>query len=277
VGLKLSCSSLAFSDMTWDAALAEIKKLGFRYADLAMFEGWTHVFPSTLAEPEAHGKKIAEVCERLGIEPIAIHANFVLGDPAQFPGLTVPDPAARKTILTHFERVVTCARTAEIPLVNVQPGKLIEGVARETCFKNAKDMLTQMHAIAARRGLVLSFENHRGSIGERPEDAQEILDAVPGLRLDYDISHVMASSISLEETHELWRHIAHVGVRNAKPDCHDEPVRDGKLDYPIKPFLDAFNERKVNAYVSVEYFDPAKRSSIAPLKAILEAEGVSPT
>ena len=97
-GLKISCSSLAFSDMTWEAALVEIKKLGFHYADLAMFEGWTHVFPSMLTEPEAHGKKIGSVCERLEIEPIAIHTNFAIGDRKQFPGITLPDPSARKTM-----------------------------------------------------------------------------------------------------------------------------------------------------------------------------------
>lgn len=274
MGLKLSCSSLAFSDMTWDAALAEIKKLGFHYADLAMFEGWTHVSPSALADPEAHGKRIAEVCDRLKIEPIAIHANFALGDRDRFPGLTISDPAARRTILSHFERVVTCARNAEIPLVNVQPGKFIDGVPRETCLKNAKEMLTQMHAIAARRGLVLSFENHTGSIAQQPEDALYILNDVSGLRLDYDTSHVVANSISVEQTLELMRFVAHVGVRNAKPESHDEPIQDGKLSYPIKPFLDAFREAKVNAYVSVEYFKPEKRASIAPLKAILEGEGI---
>src|SRR5437867_3672467 len=136
-GLKLSCSSLAFSDKTWDSALEEIKKLGFRYADLAMFEGWTHVSPSELSDPEAHGKKIAAACEKLLVEPIAVHASFSPPGLKGFPGLTAPDPKARKTVLEHFHRVVLCARTAEVPLVNVQPGKFIEGLSREACLKNA--------------------------------------------------------------------------------------------------------------------------------------------
>ncbi|GEM_PF-2471999 len=275
VGLRLSCSSLAFSDRTWEEALAEIKRLGFRYADLAMFEGWTHVFPSTLADPEGHGKKIAEACAKLQVEPIAIHASFAIGDRKQFPGLTIADPAARKTILAHFERVVTCARTAEVPLINVQPGRFVEGVPREMCLKNAIDMLTQMHAMAARRGIALSFENHSDSIAESPRDALAILNGVAGLRLDYDPSHVVARSISLEETLPLMKFVSHVGVRNAKPGDFNLPVTGGKLDYAIGPFLEAFRQAKVNAYVSVEYFEPEQRPSIAPLKAILEAEGVT--
>src|SRR6185503_16032720 len=127
--LRLACSSLAFSDVKWDEALEQIKSLGFRYAELAMFEGVAHVNPSSLSEPDAHAKKIVAICGRLEIEPIAILANFVLGDPNQFPGLTTPDPAARKSILAQFERVVACARVAEIPLIHLLPGRFIEGVA----------------------------------------------------------------------------------------------------------------------------------------------------
>lgn len=276
-GLKLSCSSLAFSDMEWDKALEEIQKLGFHYVDLAMFEGWTHINPSGLSDPEGHGKKIATVCGRLQMEPIAIHANFVLGDPKQFPGLTVSDAGARKTILTQFERVVTCARTADIPLVNVMPGRFVENVPHETCLKNAGDLLTQMHALAARRGLVLSFENHTDSIGQHPDDALYLLEHVPGLRLDYNPSHVVYNQYSLQQTAELMKHIAHVGIRNAKPGEYNLPLVDGELSYPIRPFLDAFIAAKVNAYVSVEYFRPADRANIPGLKAILEREQVLST
>ncbi len=277
VGLKLSCSSLAFSDLTWEAALGEIKRLGFRYADLAMFEGWAHVSPSALIDPEGHAKKITEECARLELEPIALDADFALGDRKQFPGLTVLDPAARKTILGHFERVVRCARAADVPLINVQPGKFIPDIPRAACLKNAIDMLTQMHAMAARPGLVLSFENHTGSIAQQPADGLEILDAIPGLRLNYDPSHVVANSISVEETLPLMPHVAHIGIRNAKPGSYNEPVEDGKLAYPIKPFIDAWRCARINAYVSVEYYEPAKRDSIPALKQVLEREGISVT
>ncbi len=258
--------------MPWDAALEEIKKLGFQYVDLAMFEGWAHISPSQLSDPEGHAKRITAVCSRLDLDPIAIHANFAIGDPKQFPGLTVPDPAARKTILAQFERVVACARAAAIPLVNVQPGKFIENVAPETCLKNATDILSQMHAIAARRGLWLSIENHTGSIAQHPDDAAKILEAVTGLRLDYDLSHVVCNQYSLEQTMPLMKHVAHVGVRNAKPDDYDVPIEHGELSYAIQPFLEAFRKEKVNAFVSIEYFSPARRPSIVPLKSILERE-----
>jgi len=275
-GLKLSCSSLAFSDMEWDAALAEIKKLGFRYADLAMFEGWTHrPFPSMLTDPDGHAKKIVAACGKLEIEPIAIHAEFVLGDRQTFPGLTVPDAAARKTILIQFERVVSCARAAEIPLINVQAGKFIDGTPRETCLKNAIDLLTQMHAMAARRGLTLSFENHSGTIAELPEDALRILTDVPGLRLDFDPSHIVRNSISPEATVSLMKHVAHVGIRNAKPGDYNLPIKDGKLYFDIKPFLAAFQEKAVKAFVSIEYYEPSMRDNIPKLKQILEAEGIA--
>src|SRR4029077_3918419 len=104
------------------------------------------------------------------------HANFVLGVPTHFPGLTTADAAARKTILALFERVVTAARIADIPLIIVTPGRLIETVSPDACLKNACDMLTQMHALVARRGLMLAIGNQTGSIGQQPADAQKILE-----------------------------------------------------------------------------------------------------
>lgn len=274
-GLQLACSSLAFSDMTWEEALAAIGKLGFHCADLAMFEGWTHVSPSQLAEPEVHGKKITAACARLGVEPIAIHTNFAIGDRKTFPGLTTPDPEVRKTILAHFERVVACAAAAEIPLVNVQPGKFQDRQSRQDCIKNAIELLKPMQERAARLGILLSFENHTGSIGEKPEDCVALLEKVPGLKLDFDFSHVVACGITLEQTRPLWKHVAHVGIRNAKKGSFNEPVRDGKLDYDVAGFLDALRNARVDAFVSVEYYEPKMRENIGPLKTILEKNRVA--
>lgn len=276
-GLKLSCSSLAFSDLAWQKALEEIKKLGFRYADLAMFEGWCHVSPSMLSEPERHGRMIAEVCKKLGIVPIAIHANFNPNQAPKFPGLTTPDAAARAKILDQFERVAVCARTAGVPLVNVQPGAFVEKTPRKECLDRAAELLAKMVKIAGNRGLVLTFENHAGSIAQEPADALALLEAAPGLRLDYDPSHVVACSIPVERTIPLMKYVAHVGIRNAKAGSYNEPIREEKLSYALEPFLDAFRAAKVNAFVSVEYYEPRMREYLAPLKAILERAGVPNT
>ena len=273
-GLEMSCASLAYSDMSWDKALSEMKKQGFRSADLAMFEGWTHISPSQLTNPEAHGQRIAEVCRELQINPIAIHANFAVGKRGKFPGLTTPDPEARKTILEHFDRVVTCARVAEIPLINVQPGRFIDGMKREECLKLSGDMLNEMQKRAARAGITLSFENHTGSVGERPEDCLTLLKAAPGLKLDYDFSHTVACGYSVEETKPLLQYIAHIGIRNAKKGNYNLSVSSDTLDYPLDDFLAALRKAHVNAYVSIEYFEPKMREHIPALKKILENHGV---
>lgn len=269
-GLELSCASLAFSDMSWEEALAAIKKLGFRCIDLAMFEGWTHLSPSQLTEPEAHGRRIAAVCAKLAVEPIAIHTNFAIGDRRKFPGLTTPDPQLRKTILEHFDRVLTCARVAEVPLVNLQPGRWLDKEPRKNCLANALELLRPMQERAAKHGIVLSFENHTGSIGERPEDCLTLLEGAPGLKLDYDFSHVVACGLSLEQTRPLWPYVAHVGVRNARQGSYNEPVRDGRMDFDLAAFVAALRQAKVNAYVSVEYYQPEMRVHVAALKKVLE-------
>lgn len=266
-GLKISCSSLGFADMKWDEALEAMRDLGFRHADLAMFEGWVHINPSELVEPEEHGKAVRATCSRLGIEPIALHGNFA-------GGLTNPDAEVRRRILTHFERVARCAETAGIPLVNVQPGAFLKDRTREECIANAVETLRGMLRITMDRKLILTFENHAGSIGEQPGDALRILEGVPGLRLDYDPSHVVCSSIPLERTLPLLRYVAHVGIRNARPGSYNEPIRGDSLDYDLGAFLAAFRRAGVNAFVSVEYYEPRMRENIPKLKSILEGHGL---
>ena len=86
-----------------------------------MLEGSAHINPSALSDPEAHGKKIAAVSARLEIEPIAIHANFVLGDANLFPGLTTADAAARKYLATQMEAYFFGAG-ADVAAGYVKPG-----------------------------------------------------------------------------------------------------------------------------------------------------------
>ncbi len=172
------------------------------------------------------------------------------------------------------QALAASAAAAGIPLVNVQPGNPIASVPRETCLRNAIEALREMVDVARGKGIALTFENHTGSIAQAPADALAILDAVPGLGLDYDPSHVVACSIRLEDTLPLMKRVAHAGIRNAKPGSYDEPIEGGKLLYDPAPFLDAFRAAGVDAYVSVEYYEPKMRDSIAPLKAILEKEGI---
>jgi sugar phosphate isomerase/epimerase len=272
----LSCSSLAFEGVKWDEALDAIKGLGFQYAELGMLEGKGHVNPSSLSDPESHGKKIAAVAERLEIEPIAIHVDLALGDPRQFPGLTTPDAAARKAILAHFERVVAAARAAEIPLIIVAPGRPVESLSPDTCMKHACDVLTQMHAMVARRGLTLAIQNREDCIGQHPEETQQILEKVPGLRLDYRIAHIVSNEYSVERTAALVKYVAHVGVRNAKPGAVEHPLENGELSYSILPFLEMFKSKEVDAFVSVEHSRTSDRIEISRVKAILEEAGVTP-
>ncbi len=274
-GLRQSCSSLAFSDRTWEAALAEIRRLGFRYAELAMFEGWTHVGPSRLSEPEAHGRKIAAACHRLGLVPVALHANFALAEPKPWPGLTVADPAARRTLIEQFEHVLICAEAASVPLINVQPGSWLKDVPHAPSLQHAAATLRAFQERAEHAGVHLSFENHTGSIAEQPDDALALLEAVPGLGLDLDLSHVVANRLTLERIQPLLKHVVHADVRNARPGDYNAPVNGDHLDYDLGVFLDVLQDLKPVMYLSVEYYEPKMQPQIAPLKTILEHEGVA--
>jgi sugar phosphate isomerase/epimerase len=262
-------------DVLPEDTLEAIRELGFYYVDLAMFEGWTHVSPSKLRKPEKHGTEIASVCERVGIQPIAIHANFNPRQEEGFPGLTVADERVRAKLLEQFERVVACAVSGGVPLVNVQPGHFLDDMPRRRSLDHAVALLKAMQRTAKRRGVTLTFENHSGSIAEQPEDALYLLESVEGLRLDYDPSHVVAQSIPVESTRTLMPYVAHVGIRNAKPGNYNLPMGEEGLDYDGSEFIGYFREYGVNAYVSVEYFEPSMRPEIPKLKDWLRQRGVA--
>ena len=275
-GLRISCSSLAFSDMGWEEALELMRKQGFRCAELAMFEGWTHVDPSRLDDPEAHGKKIAEASKRIGIEAVCIHANFAPGvDRGSFPGITTPDEKLRDAVVEHCARVIRCARAAGIPLVNVQPGRFVAGEPRERSIERATRVLRKMMASAREHEVRLSFENHTGSLGERPGDVLALLEGVEGLELDYDLSHVVANSITVEQSRPLLPRVGHVAIRNARPGDYGLPVEGGELAFDLGPYLAALRDAGVEGHIAVEYFKPEQRPDNLRLKAILEKLGVA--
>ena len=151
---------------------------------------------------------------------------------------------------------------------------LLAGTVGGKLDATIQGLLNAMLALAARRGLLLSVENHSGSIAQDPSDAERILEDVPGLGLDYDMAHAISNSISLGQVTPLIKHIVHVGVRNAKPGDFNVSTTDLRLDFELGPQLNALRAANVNAYVSVDYFRPSERASLTPLKNILEGAGV---
>lgn len=110
----------------------------------------------------------------------------------------------------------------------------------------------------------LSFENHTGSIGERPDDILAILEGAPGLRLDCDLSHLVACAVAASDTAPLIPYVHYIALRNAISGNFNRLVENDQLDFDVRPYFALL--AGVDRYSAVEYYEPGMRQRIVPLK-----------
>lgn len=261
--MKISCSLLAYVNLDIESGLRQVKALGFKWVDLAFFQGWTAVGPSQVAEAGAWSEPIKAWLADLGLMAVAVHASFGAN-------LCALSEEEKAKVTRETEALAGLAAQCGAPLVNVQPGHQTEDQSLDEALEGAIGAMTELLEVCRRQGAALSFEAHTGSIGERPEQCLRILEAVPGLRLDYDPSHFVAQEIPFSETEDLLRYVAHVGIRNARPGDFNVPMEGDQVDYDLGWLIEQLKRREYEGALSVEYFQPGMEDSVVSLKRLLE-------
>jgi sugar phosphate isomerase/epimerase len=104
---------------------------------------------------------------------------------------------------------------------------------------------------AAAAGLELRIEAHLGSIVSTPELVQDLVGAVPGMRLALDPSHFVTQSIGMDRIRPLAADAGHVHVRGAKPGIIQTAWSRNETDFDA--LLDALTETRYAGVICVEY------------------------
>jgi sugar phosphate isomerase/epimerase len=249
--MYLSCSTLCFEladhpDIR--KVLETIKALGFGAVDLAAFEGWQNVNPSSLAAGDErwirHFLKALDATE-LAVSSFNCGFSFQVDD---------PDSSATDRIAQEFEALLDLASRVRCPNLTVQPGRSITGYDDEELFDVARTRLAELGRRAQARGLTLSVEGHQGSLLEDPVTAMRMMDALwPVVGFTYDPSHWAMQRIPLPETEPLLAVTYHVHVRDAAPDAMQAVMGQGDVDFDW--LVSTLQARAYEGAIAIEYFN----------------------
>ena len=229
--------------------LARIKGMGFAAVDLAAFENWQNVNPSSLLTDngQAWTRSFAEALAVTGLRV----SSFNCGSSTR---LNDPNPAAFAQYTREYQALLDFAEAVGCPNLTVQPGYPIEGYDLGTLLDTTRGHLAELAKLNEGRAITLSFEGHQGSILEDPANAIAMMNVLwPDAGFTYDPSHWAMQDIPLSETEALLDTTYHVHVRNAALDKMQETMAAGVVDFHW--LIAALKARGYDGAVAIEYFN----------------------
>jgi sugar phosphate isomerase/epimerase len=233
---RIACGSLCFSRLPFQQACAQIARLGFRSVDIAVMENWAHFNPSRLVENLEDAVAAAQsAVERHGLIPVAFNASAGASDAAHEP--------------PRFRAICAFAQALAVPVVcYVAP---LEVVGLERAVRRYEPLL----AIAEEHGLTLAVEAHARTLLERPEAAVAFCEALPGIALTLDPSHMYAGPNEGAPFDALYRLTRHTHWRDSGRSWERVQLPVGEGDVDFEGVVRGLRAAGYRGAFSVEYID----------------------
>ncbi len=228
--LKLACADFTFPLLPHDAALDLIAAMGFDGVDVGLFEGRSHLQPSTeFRGAERAGKRLGK---RLGDRGLKA-ADIYLQTAADFVSLAPNHPEAprRRKARDLFRRTLDYAQACGTRHVSALPGVRFREEPAAASFARAADELAWRCAAAAAAGLVFSVEAHLGSIVPNPQQTLRLVQRVAGLTLTLDYTHFTRMGIADSQVEPLIQYASHFHARGARKGRLQTSLAENTIDY----------------------------------------------
>jgi sugar phosphate isomerase/epimerase len=249
---RLSCADSAFPRLSHEAALMVIADLGFRHADVCVFEGYKHNPPDVVvADADRSADVVSERLARHELDAVDVFA--ILGNPLELSALAInhPDPAEREEAMRRFRSIVRFASQIGAPGITLLPGSVFEGTTPQESLDRSAGELQKRAEVAGEAGLALSIEPHYESVVETPALCQELLDKAPDVTVTLDHGHFVFQGFAQDEIDVLLSRTRHLQLRQAAKGDMQAPARKGSIDYGL--MLDRLAERRYYGYLGLEY------------------------
>jgi sugar phosphate isomerase/epimerase len=249
--LKLACADFTFPLLKHERALDLISAIEVDGVDIGLFEGRSHLWPSTEFERlDVNAKTLAD---KLGDRGLKCADVFLQMDPDFIPfAINHPEAERRQKARDWFARTLDYAARAGSPHVTTLPGVFFEDVEpREASWKRSQEELTWRVERAQQYKLVFGVEAHVGSLAPDPAEALRMVQGVPGLTLTLDYTHFTRIGLPDSASEPLLNYASHFHVRGAREGRLQCNFKDNVIDYGrVVTLLDAL---KYGGYLGIEY------------------------
>lgn len=238
--LEFSCHAWGFNNRPLTEAVATIARLGFRYIDLGT---GPHI---DLVQAAQHPAQAAETIN-LALQDF----NLQLADLyLMLPYINAPETERRERQLKLFESLIPFAAELNAPGITVSPGILHSDGAAHSLARTVP-ALQHLLDLTEDNDLRVSFELHMDSAVTKPEQALLLLEAVPGLSLTLDITHLIVQDISWEKIRPLLEFTAHLHIRQAAPGKLQSSFETGTID--LAQLMNDLTAANYRGFVTIEY------------------------
>jgi sugar phosphate isomerase/epimerase len=228
--MELTCTSFSFPTLSFEDACRVIALIQIPYVDLGAHAGGPHLQPEAIeADPAGTAERVRRALDAAGPRPADLFPTF--GHGFRDRPVNDPDPATRAANRRRFDAFVALCRATGCPGITLLPGVTWPELGQPASFDLAVAALTEYAAVANDAGLRLSVEAHVESVAESPEQARELVERTPGLRLTLDYSHFLAQGLPPERVHQLVPLAGHFHARQAAPGQLQTSARLGTLDF----------------------------------------------
>jgi len=220
--LELACHAWAFHDRSLEDALGTIARLGFRNVDLGT--GPHLNLEKAATDPTAEADRILRLLEDFNLRLTDLYLML--------PYVNSPDPARRTAQFNMFRRLLPFAAALGTPGITISPG-ILHSDGAEHALARSIPALLQLGRMMEDSDLRLSFEPHMDSSVITPNDAQLVVESVPGLSLTLDYAHFVVQGFSLGSLMALLPYTAHVQIRQAVKGRLQTPFKQGRIDLNV--------------------------------------------
>lgn len=210
-------STLNWSEQPLEDAVANVAALDFGQIDLALHEGWAHINPSDLAGGGAERVKreagrLRGLIARHGMKRIT---SFNVG----LKGGDLDDHRRR------LGAVCDLARALDVTVLTLMSAPW------GSPFEAEVSRLAALVPVAGERGVQLTVQTHNAQLPATAEAAVRLCEAVPGLGVTLDPSHLYAGPNRGAGFALLLPYVKLVHLRDGTVDHLQVPAGTGSVDF----------------------------------------------
>jgi sugar phosphate isomerase/epimerase len=247
---RFSCTDFSFPALRHEEALGMIALLGFRGADIGLFEGHGHLKPSCeLRRPETSAARLRA---RLGNRGL-VASDLFLQVHAAFDAMAInhPDTSIRTQARSAFGRALDYASALAAEHFTLLPGVAFKGVKRSDSMKLSADELAWRVELGKTRGIRVAVEPHVGSLIDTPERAAALAAMVPGLGLTLDYAHFTRAGIPDSRIAPLLQSATHLHARCARKGRLQCPLKENTIGF--QAIIRALAGLRFRGWIALEY------------------------
>lgn len=247
---QLATADFTFPLLPHGQVLDLISGLGLEGVDIGLFEGRSHLQPSTqFRSLRRNARALRRLLSDRGLKP----ADIFLQTAPDFVSLAPnhPEPRRRAKARQLFLQALEYTQECGGKHVSALPGVFFAQEPRATSFARSCEELAWRCEQARAADIIFSVEAHIGSLAPVPKQALRLLQGTPGLTLTLDYTHFVRRGIAESEIEPLVAHASHFHARAARKGRLQTSLKHNTIDYAR--ILQVMKRTGYRGFIGIEY------------------------